>query len=141
MVSVGQVVRERHGDDAVVLVGFGTHRGRVVAASAWGDPMEAFEMPPAREGTHEDLLHNGAPEQALLVFPMTSDGHWLSARRSHRAIGVVYQPEWDNRRNWVPTIMGRRYDAFIYLDETEALRPLRPPVSAATTPDTYPWGI
>jgi hypothetical protein len=33
--------------------------------------------------------------------------------------------------------MGRRYDALIYLDETEALRPLHSLVSAdITTPDT-----
>jgi erythromycin esterase-like protein len=141
MVSIGQVVRERHGDDAVVLVGFGTHRGRVVAASGWGDPLEVFEVPPAREGTHEDLLHNGAPEQSLLVFPMTRDGPWLSARRGHRAIGVVYQPELESRRNWVPTIMGLRYDAFIYLDETEALRPLRTLVSADTAAIPIPGAL
>jgi erythromycin esterase-like protein len=71
------------------------------------------------------------------VFPTTREGPWLSARRGHRAIGVVYQPELDSRRNWVPTIMGRRYDALIYLDETEALRPLHSLVSAdITTPDT-----
>lgn len=32
MVNVGQVVRERHGRDGVVVAGFGGHRGSIVAA-------------------------------------------------------------------------------------------------------------
>lgn len=140
MVNVGQVVRERHGVDDVVLVGFGTHHGEVVAASAWGDTLQVFNVPPARQGTHEDLLHEVAPGQSLLVFPEVRDGPWLSARRGHRAIGVVYEPELDRRRNWVPTIMARRYDGFIYLDETKALQPLGTLVSSTAAPETYPWG-
>ena len=34
MVNIGQLARERHGRDDVVLVGFGTHRGSVIASSA-----------------------------------------------------------------------------------------------------------
>jgi erythromycin esterase len=140
MVNVGQVVRERHGESKAVLVGFGTHHGMVMAASAWGDRMQVFEVPPAREGTHEDLLHAVAPERLLLVFPESRNGPWLSARRGHRAIGVVYRPDEDRQRNWVPTIMGRRYDAFIYLEATEALNPLHTLVAADSVPETYPWG-
>jgi erythromycin esterase-like protein len=102
--------------------------------------MQVLEVPPAPAETHEDLLHENAPERSLLVFPESRNGPWLSARRGHRAIGVVYQPDLDRRRNWVPTIMGRRYDAFIYIDETRALRPLHTLVSANATPETYPWG-
>jgi erythromycin esterase len=36
MVNLGQLVRERHGEDSVVLVGFGCHRGTVIAARRWG---------------------------------------------------------------------------------------------------------
>ncbi len=34
MVNIGQLARERHGDDAVALIGFGTYRGTVIAAPA-----------------------------------------------------------------------------------------------------------
>src|SRR3954451_9973891 len=37
-VTIGQLARERYGTDQVVLVGFGTHRGTVVAGDAWGTP-------------------------------------------------------------------------------------------------------
>src|SRR3954470_2134829 len=36
MVNVGQLVRERHTPDRVILVGFGGHHGTVIAADAWG---------------------------------------------------------------------------------------------------------
>jgi len=48
LVNVGQLVRERHGEDGVVLVGFGTHSGSVVAADAWGDPAQVTTVPELR---------------------------------------------------------------------------------------------
>src|SRR5205807_9830134 len=38
-VNVGQLVREGHAKEGVVLVGFGTHRGRVIAGQEWEAPM------------------------------------------------------------------------------------------------------
>src|SRR5439155_14970143 len=40
MVNVGQLVREQHAEEGVVLVGFGSHRGSVIAAREWEAPME-----------------------------------------------------------------------------------------------------
>ena len=50
MVNVGQLVRERHANDGVVLVGFGSHRGTVIAGREWEAPMEEMPVPPARWG-------------------------------------------------------------------------------------------
>src|SRR5205085_542541 len=111
-----------------------------IAAAAWGAQMRRLPVPPAREGTHEDLLHAVAPHPSLLVFGDRRDTPWLSARRGHRAIGVVYQPERDARGNWVPTVMGRRYDAFVSFGATDALHPLHlEPMHAAGERETYPW--
>ena len=140
MVNVGQLARERHGEDDVVLVGCGGHRGTVVAAGAWGAPMRTMPVPRAPGGTHEDLLHRALGEPSLLVFGPDRATPWLSRRRGHRAIGVVYHPDRDPWGNWVPTEMGRRYDAFVSFDETSALRPLGPATVAATGErDTEPW--
>jgi erythromycin esterase len=140
MINVGQVVRERHHRDGVVLVGFGGHRGIVIAAQAWGAPMRRLPVPPAAEGSHEDLLHHVAPYPSLLVFPDRRDTPWLSAPRRHRAIGVVYHPEMERYGNWVPTVMGGRYDAFCSFAETEALHPLHlEGVQPAGERETYPW--
>ncbi|MBW3667565.1 MAG: erythromycin esterase family protein [Actinobacteria bacterium] len=140
MVNVGQVVRERHLGAGVALVGFGGHRGSVIAAEAWGAPMQRMAVPAAPEGAHEGLIHEEIGEPSLFVFPEDRSGPWLSARRGHRAIGVVYHPERDRPGNWVPTVIGRRYDAFLYFEETQALHPLVAlPVGKEL--ETYPWNV
>ncbi|EWT02069.1 protein-L-isoaspartate O-methyltransferase [Intrasporangium oryzae NRRL B-24470] len=123
MVNVGQLVRERHHDEGVVLVGFAGHRGTVVAGSGWGEPEEVMQVPLARAGTHEDLLHRALGEPSVLVFGPDRSGPWLSCWLGHRAIGVVYAPE-RSRGNEVPTRMGARYDALVWFEETRALQPL-----------------
>jgi len=138
MVNVGQLVRERHGDHDVVLVGFGSHHGTVIAGSRWGANPQRMPVPDAPAGSHEDLLHRHGDPSSLLVFGDDRDTPWLSSRRGHRAIGVVYNPSADRYGNWVPTTIGQRYDAFCYLDTTEALHPLAvTPVGAER--DTEPW--
>jgi hypothetical protein len=78
----------------------------------------------------------------LLVFPDRRDSTWLAARRGHRAIGVVYDPARDPYGNWVPTVMGGRYDALIHIDRTEALHPLQPaPAEHGREKETYPWAV
>lgn len=123
MVNVGQLLRERHLTADVALVGFGCHRGTVLAASGWGEPECVLDVPDARPDSHEDVLHHALGRSAVLVFPRDRTGPWLAERRGHRAIGVVYEPAQESR-NYVPTVIGRRYDAFVWLERTRALLPL-----------------
>jgi erythromycin esterase-like protein len=46
-ISLGQLVRTRHGDDAL-LVGLTTYAGTVTAASDWGAPAERLRLRRAR---------------------------------------------------------------------------------------------
>lgn len=123
LVNVGQLLRERHAVNEVALVGFAGHRGTVLAADAWGRPEAILALPPAREGSHEAVLHEALGRPAVLCFPQDRSGPWLSAWLGHRAVGVVYAPERE-MGNYVPTRMGGRYDALIWLEDTTALRPL-----------------
>ncbi len=123
MVNVGQLVRERHGADAVALVGFASYRGSVVAARAWGATEQVMPVPDAQPGSHEERLHRALGAPAVLVFGPDRTGPWLSAWLGHRAIGVVYDPRRE-AGNYVPTRMGGRYDALVWLEDTSALRPL-----------------
>jgi erythromycin esterase-like protein len=144
MVNVGQLVREAHEADGVVLVGFGTHRGTVIAADQWGAPMERMRVPEARPGSWEDVLHHAAPVDGLLMFDGSDDGgiRGLDGPLTHRAIGVVYDPDAERWGNYVPTIVPRRYDAFLYVDETRALDPLHLPVLVdGEPPETFPSGM
>ncbi len=123
MVNVGQLVRERHGGETV-LVGFGGHRGAVIAAPAWGETMQRMPVPPARDGSLEDRLHRAGCGPSLFVFPPDGGPGWTREVLAHRAIGVVYDPRRERYGNYVPTVVGRRYDAFCFLGDTQALQPL-----------------
>lgn len=141
LVNVGQLVRERHPEADVALVGFACHRGTVMAAAGWGEPESALPLPPARPGSHEDLLHQALGSDAVLVFGEDRSGPWLSTTRGHRAVGVVYEPGRE-AGNYVETDMGGRYDALVWLEETRALMPLHheaPPVEPEL--ETEPTGF
>jgi erythromycin esterase len=139
MVNVGQLMRERHGESDVVLVGFGSHHGSVVAGRSWGAPAERMEVPAARRGSTEALMHDLLPaDSVLFVFPAALP-NWATDARSHRAIGVVYRPEAERWGNYVTTVLGRRYDAFLWLDETTALTPLGVPGGPGEL-ETWPFG-
>lgn len=125
LVNLGQLLRERHSEAEVALVGFAGHRGTVLAAAGWGEPQEVLSVPPAREPSHEALLHQALGRPAALLFPVDRSGPWLSDWLGHRAIGVVYDPDRE-AGNYVPTCMGQRYDALLWLEETTALAPLHP---------------
>jgi erythromycin esterase-like protein len=127
MVNVGQLLRERHGTDEVVLVGFGGHRGGVIAGKQWGAQMEPMSVPPARAGSLEALLHEQVGTDSLFVVPGGERPEWLSRRLDHRAIGVVYRPERERWGNYVPTVLGERYDAFLSIEETSPVQPLHLP--------------
>jgi erythromycin esterase len=75
------------------------------------------------------------------VFPDDGTGPWLGGRRGGRAIGVVYGPRRDPWGNWVPSVLGRRYDAWLSFAATEALHPLdREPAQLGREHETEPWG-
>ncbi|WP_344653716.1 erythromycin esterase family protein [Cryptosporangium japonicum] len=139
MVNLGQLGRERWGDDDVVLVGFGSHRGHVLAGPAWGAPVEVMPVPPARAGSLEAILDASVPEPALFVFDDDRPA-WLTDTLAHRAIGVVYQPSREAYGNYVPTRLGDRYDAFVWLPETTALVPMHA-TAVGGERETYPVGV
>ena len=136
MVNVGQLVRERHGEDDVVLVGFGAHAGTVVAADAWGEPARSWRCRPPGRARSRPLLDRSLEAGAALVVVPDDPPSWLTERRDHRAIGVVYDPGAERWGNYVPTVLGRRYDAFCWFRDTRALEligPAGPPVGELQT--------
>ena len=139
MVNTGQLVREAHAPEDVVLVGFGSYGGSVIAGSSWGAPMQAMPVPDAEQDSWEDVLHRVAPQNHLLIFDHPDQfADW----RSHRAIGVVYNPAHERLGNYVPSRLSRRYDAFLYIDRSHALHPLHlEPQPSDDMPDTFPSGV
>lgn len=121
--DLGQLVRERHGDDAF-LVGFTTHSGEVTAASDWGGRVERKRVLPALRGSHEALLHDVAIERGALVTGDDGVREVLGATRLERAVGVVYRPETERVSHYFDARMSEQFDAIIHVDHTTAVRPL-----------------
>ena len=133
MTNLGRLVRERHGDEDTVLVGFGTYEGSVLAADRWDGPVRRMRVPAAAPGSVEARLHDALPDtDGLVVFLPDRGPAWASEVRDHRAIGVVYRG--DRPGNYVPTVLRRRYDAFVHCDRTTALTPLHRVENRETVP-------
>lgn len=141
MHNVGQLVREQHQDDGVVLVGFGSYEGSVIAGEFWGGQMEEMNLPKAIEGSVERILHNLGAKNKLLIFNDDSPlKETFKERLGHRAVGVVYDPHGE-RGNYVPSRLSERYDAFLYIDKTKGVHPLHMEPNGNLTPETYPFGV
>ncbi len=59
---------------------------------------------------------------------------------SHRAIKVLYDPAMEKFGNYVSSLLAERYDALIFLNETEALHPIKRRSEIKKLPETYPFG-
>jgi erythromycin esterase-like protein len=140
MVNIGQLAREQYGEKNVYLVGFGSYKGTVIAGKEWGAPMEEMEVPEAREESIEALLHRQQETDRYILLSEQAE-NLFSLRIGHRAIGVVYNPAGERSGNYVPSVLSRRYNAFIYLDRTKALHPLHMQPHNKKIPETYPFGI
>jgi erythromycin esterase len=140
MVNTGQLAREIYGEDAVYLAGFASYEGSVIAGQQWGAPMQEMQMPNARAGSIESVLHNEFGNDGYILFNEENSKRYETAVH-HRAIGVVYDPSREKYGNYVPSILSRRYDALIYIDATTALHPLHLHPDEHKLPATYPFSL
>jgi erythromycin esterase-like protein len=141
--NVGQLARERFGDDSV-LVGFSTYTGTVTAASDWDAPAERKRVRPGMPGSWEALFHGVGPPD--FVLPMRGDPNLIAALnqvRLERAIGVIYRPESERVSHYFEARLPRQFDAVIHFDQTRAVEPLdrTPGWDTGEPPETYPTGL
>ncbi len=142
-VNLGGLARQSYGDENVALIGFGTYHGEVLAGSGWGRPEQAMPLPAAREDSYEYHFHQAAKKHKLNQFYLLLEDKTHSPfahRLGHRGIGVVYDPRQESRGNYVPTELSKRYDAFIFVDKTHALKSLHAVFVRGEFPETWPSG-
>jgi erythromycin esterase-like protein len=123
MVNVGQLIREQNRPEDVYIVGFGTYTGTVIASTEWGIDFKVTKVPPAQIGSWEYFMHKANASNQYLLFNGENRKEF-NQTVGHRAIGVIYRPEYEQYGNYVPSVMSQRYDAFIFIDKTNALSPL-----------------
>ena len=141
--NVGQLARQRHGEDAV-LVGFTTYSGTVTAASDWDAPAERKSVRPALPESYEALLHDvGTPSFLLCLRAATAAAGGLARPRLERAIGVIYRPETERASHYFSARLCGQFDAVIHLDETRAVEPLERTAGweLGEPPETYPSAL
>ena len=142
LVNVGQLIKQQHMKEGVVTVGFGSYKGSVIAGREWGDIMKKTNIPPAVNGSWEQILHNfSTRKNKLIMLQKLKNGDQIKMPLEHRAIGAVYNPEHEKYGNYVKSILPNQYDAFIYLDETTALNPLHLCPDGHQIPKTFPFGV
>ena len=139
-INLGELCRREWGDEAV-LIGFGTDRGTVTAASRWGGEAETKTVLPsrpdswgalmARAGDRFFLDIRGAPD------PLASA---LGRSRLERFIGVIYRPETELLSHYSEAVLARQFDGYVWLAETRAVEPL-PAAEVEAMPATYPFAL
>ena len=157
--NVGQLLREKHGNEAL-LVGFTTYDGSVTAADDWGGPPEHMRVRPAIEGSVEELFHQVELPRFFLPLRGAEGGGFASDGRKppgwsmgealgglrepmlERAIGVVYRPRTERESHYFEARVAAQFDAIVHVDRTRAVEPLeRAQIWTAEPPETYPSAL
>lgn len=141
--NLGQLVRERYGDEAV-LIGFTTYQGTVTAASTWGGPAEHKRVRPALRDSYEVLFHDLGLSRFLLILRNEDDAlRELRRPRLERAIGVIYLPETERSSHYFEARLTDQFDAVLHFDDTQAVEPLERTAEweHGRVPETFPSGI
>jgi erythromycin esterase-like protein len=134
--NIGELCR-RHFGDAARLVGFGTDRGTVMAASRWGAAPEVKTVRPSLPDSHGGLFRDAGPERFLLDLRVPDVRTALRADRPQRAIGVLYLPETERVSHYFEASLADQFDAFVFLEETRSVTPVTEAV--ARLPDDHPF--
>jgi erythromycin esterase-like protein len=140
--TIGELCRTAYHDDAV-LIGFGTDRGTVAAASDWDEPMQVMAVRPARPDSHERVFRDAGLGRFLTDWRPDNRRDLrqiLAHPRLERAIGVVYRPETELYSHYFEAILAEQFDAFVWFDETRAVTPLLKGHGKGM-PETYPFGL
>jgi erythromycin esterase-like protein len=140
--NIGELCRTAY-DNASVLIGFGTDRGTVAAASDWGQPMEIKTVRAAREDSYEYAFRKTGLARSLTNWSASSKRALVDALSEpmlERAIGVVYRPESELTSHYFEAVLAEQFDAYVWFEETHAVTPLA--VGGKTgAPETYPFGL
>lgn len=141
MINLGQLVRQKQGQDSTFLICFSSYQGRVIASNEWDGSMKKMEVPLAEKDSWEDILHRLSHEDKLLLLTELFINDELKKSRGLRAIGVVYNPKHESG-NYIPTILPSCFDALLYLDNTTALHPFKVKiVRNKDFPETFPTAV
>jgi protein-L-isoaspartate(D-aspartate) O-methyltransferase len=140
--NLGELCRRSFGRRSY-LIGMGTHRGTVAAASAWDAPMRVRTLLPSHPDSFERLcLDSGVGRFLLPLREAKVEGlrDMLRPALLQRAVGVVYRPETELLSHYLRASVGGQFDEWIWFDETSAVD-AKAGATEDEDPGTYPFGL
>jgi erythromycin esterase-like protein len=137
--NIGQLVKEKFGS-ASRLIGFGTHRGSVAAATDWDGSMEVKAVRPSLEGSYERLCHDSGLARFLVDLGDPDAADILAGRRLERFIGVIYRPETERWSHYAEASLASQFDAWVWFDESRAVTAL-PGAALPGEDEMWPFGL
>jgi erythromycin esterase-like protein len=128
-VNLGQLLREKYGEDKVFNVGQIGYHGQVAAADEWGADVKIMDLTTPIDGSHEAVLHEvGIPTFGLNMRDASPE---LSAvfkqSRLQRSVGVIYQrsdPEIEKSSHYFTSWLERQFDLLVFRTSSSAITPL-----------------
>ncbi|MBD2080390.1 erythromycin esterase family protein [Leptolyngbya sp. FACHB-17] len=141
--NLGQLVREKYGQDAV-LIGFSTYTGTVTAAAHWNELPQLKRVCPSLPGSYEALFHEtGLPQFWINLQAENLAVAGLRERRLERAIGVIYRPETERESHYFYASLPQQFDVMIHIDDTRGVEPIDRTVESMTdeVPETFPSAL
>jgi erythromycin esterase-like protein len=140
-VNLGELCRHKF-EGETALIGFGTHDGKVAAASDWNGEMEIKDIAPSLANSYERLCHDSRKPRFLLDFERDQILHdRLVEQQLQRFIGVIYRPETERMSHYMFASLPQQYDAFVWFDRTHPVKPLARASAAEGAPETFPFGL
>ena len=117
--SVGEILKKQMGAQQVFSIGFGTNKGWILAGYYWNAPLIRIEVPAARTGSWENILHELGPGNKIILSRELKNNKAMNQWIAIRSIGAA------NNTIYGTTIIPKRFDAFVYIDSTSAVRPVK----------------
>jgi protein-L-isoaspartate(D-aspartate) O-methyltransferase len=139
--NLGQLCRREFGPDSYII-GFGTHEGRVAAASDWDGRMEIKDIVPSLAASYERVCHDAAVPSFMLPLRGAPEAlkQPLLEPRLQRAIGVIYRPQSERASHYFQAVLPDQFDEYIWFDQTNPVQPFATQ-ELEDMPDTYPFGL
>src|SRR6266496_3721353 len=119
--SVGEILRQELGHNKIFSTAFGTNKGTVMAGYSWDALLQKQVVLPAKTGSWENMLHEISAENKLVLSKDIKNNPSLNKWIEFRSIGAAYPGAAVYGRSVIP----QRFDAFLFLDTTTALHPIK----------------
>ena len=121
--NAAQQLRNKYGKENVFSVGFGTYNGTVIASEKWGTPYQKMQLAAAADSSWEQRMHLLNADNKIILSKEIRSYPGMLKWIPQVAVGVIYHPM-QKAGTYSLSIVPNRYDAYIFIDNTNALHPI-----------------